>query len=54
LTRLMRGFLFGVPPTDWITFLLATLLLCAVALVANLAPARRVASVDAMVALRYE
>ena len=54
LTRLMRGFLFGVPPTDWITFLLATLLLCAVALVANLAPARRAASVDAMVALRYE
>jgi predicted permease len=54
LTRLMREFLFGVPPTDWITFTLAPVVLCAVALVANLAPARRAASLDAMVALRYE
>lgn len=41
LTRLMRGFLFGLPPTDWITFALATVVLCVVALVANLAPPRR-------------
>lgn len=54
LTRLMSGFLFGVPPTDWITFLLAPMVLCVAALAANLAPARRAASVDPMVALRYE
>jgi putative ABC transport system permease protein len=54
LTRLMTGFLFEVPATDWITFSLAPLVLCLVALMANLAPARRAASVDAMVALRYE
>jgi len=54
LSRLMAGFLFGVPPTDWVTFLAAPLVLCAVALAANLAPARRAASVDPMVALRYE
>ena len=54
LTRLMTGFLFEIPATDWITFSLAPLVLCLVALVANLAPARRAASVDAMVALRYE
>jgi len=54
LTHLMTEFLFEVPATDWITFSLAPLVLCLVALAANLAPARRAASVDAMVALRYE
>lgn len=54
LTKFMSGFLFGVRPTDWVTFLLAPAVLCAVALAANLAPARRAAGVDAMVALRYE
>lgn len=54
LTRLMGGFLFGVPPTDWVTFLAAPLILCVVALAANLGPARRAATVDPMVALRFE
>jgi putative ABC transport system permease protein len=54
MTRLMRGFLFGIQPTDWVTFSAAPVVLCVVALAANLAPARRAASVDPMVALRYE
>jgi putative ABC transport system permease protein len=54
LTRLMSGFLFGVSPTDWVAFSVAPVVLCLVALAANLAPARRASSVDAMVALRYE
>lgn len=54
LSRLIAGFLFGVPPTDWITFSLAPVVLCVVAVAANLAPARRAASVDPVVALRYE
>ncbi|MBV9768181.1 MAG: ABC transporter permease [Bryobacterales bacterium] len=54
LTRLMSGFLFNVPPTDWVTFSVAPVVLCLVALAANLAPARRAASVDPMIALHYE
>jgi ABC-type antimicrobial peptide transport system permease subunit len=54
MTRLMTVFLFGVPPTDWVTFSIAPVVLCVVALAANLARARRAASVDPMVALRYE
>jgi predicted permease len=54
LVRLMAGFLFGIAPTDWVTFLIAPVVLCLVAFAANLAPARRAASVDPMVALCYE
>jgi ABC-type antimicrobial peptide transport system permease subunit len=54
LVRLMAGFLFGIAPTDWVTFSIAPVVLCLVAFAANLAPARRAASVDPMVALRYE
>jgi len=54
LSRLMSGFLFGIPSTDWVTFLSAPAVLGVVALAANLLPARRAASVDPVVALRYE
>jgi putative ABC transport system permease protein len=54
MTRLMTGFLFGITPTDWVTFIAAPLVLSLVAAAANLAPARRAASVDPMVALRDE
>ena len=52
LTRVMTTLLFGVEPTDAITFLSVALVLVAVAATACLIPARRAASVDPLVALR--
>jgi putative ABC transport system permease protein len=54
LTRLMTKMLFEVSPTDPPTFILISLLLSFVALLACWIPARRATKVDPLVALRNE
>jgi putative ABC transport system permease protein len=53
-TRWLQSFLFGVRPTDPLTFSAVALLLAATAFAACYVPARRAMRVDPMVALRYE
>lgn len=54
ITRVMASQLYSVRPTDPVTFLLVTVILSSVALVATLVPAWRATTVDPTVALREE
>ena len=54
VTRLLRGLLFGVPPHDPVTIMIAVTILFGVAILAAMVPTRRAAKIDPMEALRYE
>ncbi len=54
ITRVMSTLLFGISPTDPVTFVGVAVLLSFVALLASYIPARRAMRVDPIIALRYE
>jgi putative ABC transport system permease protein len=54
LTRLMRNLLFGISPTDPVTFAGVAMLLVAVGVAGCLVPAQRAMRVDPLVALRHQ
>ena len=52
VTRLLTSMLFGVTDSDAVTFVVVTLVLGAITLVASLIPARRATRLDPLVAIR--
>jgi putative ABC transport system permease protein len=54
ITRVIRSLLFGVSPSDALTFIAVSVLMILVALIACSLPARRATKVDPLVALRND
>jgi putative ABC transport system permease protein len=54
LTRFLTTLLFGVTPTDSVTFVVVSFVFFVIAIIASLIPAVRATRVDPLVALRYE
>jgi putative ABC transport system permease protein len=54
ITRVIQTFLWGITPTDPVTFMVVTVALAALALVACYVPARRDLRIDPIIALRIE
>jgi predicted permease len=54
LTRFIAGVLFGVEPTDPVTFAIVALTMTGVAVLACLLPGRRATNVDPAIALRHD
>jgi len=54
LTRLLKSLLYGISPTDPLTFAAVPIVLVTAAVVASYLPARRASAVDPVEALRSE
>ena len=54
LTRFLATLLFGITPTDTLTFVVVSAVFFLIAMFASFIPARRAIKVDPLVALRYE
>ena len=54
VSRVLSNLLYGISPTDPLTFAVVSIFLLVVALSACFVPARRAASVDPLIALRHE
>lgn len=52
--RALAGFVFGLPPVDWVSLAIAAALLTAAGIAAGVAPAWRAAHLDPMQALRVQ
>lgn len=54
LLRLLRAFLYGVGSADPVTMIVVAAILAGIAILACYLPARRVASIDPLIALRTD